>query len=196
MKYYIKNAVLPFIYLFFMAVTALGILTIGDHLLWLKILLCILNLGLYEVIVCAYSFKMGQDALKVRSANDLERKQIILTGEARPLKLQEEYKPYKGFVIGLFACVPLLLLLAAHTVVILCGGGNAVGAIGSSLYLVVYEFFLLGMDTTAYTVYYALFSVPVIAGAMGVSYIMGAKKIELQHKKIEENQKRIYGDKF
>ncbi len=197
MKYYIKNAVLPFIYLFFMAITALGILSIGDNLLWLKVILCILNLGLYEVIACAYAFKLGQDALKVRSANDLERKQIIMTGEPRPLKLAEEYKTYKGFIIGLMTCAPLIILLAVHTVIILCGGGNGAGVASSIIYLVVYSFFRLGTSAavTAYTFYFALFALPVIIVPMGVSYYLGGRKIEMQHKKIEEQKCRIYGDK-
>lgn len=196
MKYYIKNALIPFVYLFFMAITALGILSIGDHLLWLKIILAILNLALYEVIVCAFSFKQGQDAVKVRNANDLERRQIVLTGEDRPLKLSEEYKPYKGFLIGLTVCAPLIILMLIHTVVILCGGGMGFGVAGSLLYLVVYIFFRLGATTVAteYIVFAALAAIPVIVLSTGIAYMLGGRKVELQYKKIEENQRRIYGD--
>ena len=74
MWYYVKQALLPFIYLFFNAITAFGIICIqGADLTWLRILLLILNIGLYCVIVCAASYKDGQEALKVRIANDLER---------------------------------------------------------------------------------------------------------------------------
>ena len=80
--YYIKQAIIPFMYLFFMALTALGIAMITDaNLVWLKVVLALLNLGLYGVIVCATSYKDGQTALKVRIANDLERVQIIKTRE-------------------------------------------------------------------------------------------------------------------
>lgn len=195
MKYYLKNAVIPFVYLFFMMISALGILMIGDHLMWLKIVLAILNLALYEVIVCAFVFKQGEDAVKVRNANDLERKQIVLTGEPRPLKLAEEYKPFKGFIVGLVTCAPLLILMIVHTVIILCGGGNGAGVVGSIIYLVVYVFFKLGgMATTAGTVYAALAAVPVIMLSTGISYILGGKKIELQYKRIEESKRSIYGD--
>lgn len=197
MKYYIKNAVLPFVYLFFMAITAFGILTIGDNLLWLKYVLLVLNLGLYVFIVCAYGYKMGQDALKTRNANDLERKQIILTGELRPLKLDEEYKPYKGALIGATACAPLIILLLLHTVLGLCGVGNGAGIIASLVYLCFFAFFRASgsvAQATFGTYYITLIAVPVIVAAMGISYFLGARKIELQYKKIKENQRRIYGE--
>ncbi len=194
MKYYLKNAILPFIYLFFMAITAFGILMIKD-LVWLKVILCILNLSLYCVIVFVYAFKLGQDGIKVRTANDLERRNIVLTGEARPLKLSEEYKPYKGFIIGLMTCAPLLLLLVAHTIMFLCGGGNIFGVISSFIYLMVYAFFRLGeTPVTPYVFYWTLFAVLIITVVVGVAYILGARKIELQQEKIKENQRRIYGE--
>ena len=133
MWYYVKQALLPFIYLFFNAITAFGIICIqGADLTWLRILLLILNIGLYCVIVCAASYKDGQEALKVRIANDLERVQIVKTGESLPLKLKEEYKPWKGFLFGLIACAPLVILLLIHTIVVASSGSVAVGGIAVS----------------------------------------------------------------
>ena len=182
MKYYIKNAVLPFVYLFFMAITAFGILTIADNLLWLKYVLLVLNLGLYLFIVCAYGYKMGQDAMKTRNANDLERKQIVLTGELRPLKLDEEYKPFKGALIVLG----------------LTGVGNGAGIVACVIYLSFFAFFranTAGVAQATFGTYYiSLVALPVIVAAMGVSYYLGAKKIERQYQRIRENQRRIYGE--
>jgi hypothetical protein len=93
--YYIKQAMIPAVYLIFMAMTAMGIAMITDaNLVWLKAVLAVLNLALYGFIVAATSYKDGQTALKVRIANDLERMQIVKTGEDRPLKLREEYKAW------------------------------------------------------------------------------------------------------
>lgn len=198
MKYYIKNAVLPFVYLFFMAITAFGILTIADNLLWLKYILLTLNLGLYLFIVCAYGYKMGQDAMKTRNANDLERKQIVLTGELRPLKLDEEYKPFKGAVIGLTACAPLIIALLLHTVLGLCGVGNGAGIAACIIYLCFFAFFranTAGVAQATFGTYYiSLVAIPFIVAAMGVFYYLGAKKIERQYQRIRENQRRIYGE--
>ena len=44
------------------------------------------------------------------------------------------------------------------------------------------------------TYYISLVALPVIVAAMGVSYYLGAKKIERQYQRIRENQRRIYGE--
>ena len=116
--HYVKSAMVPFLYLIFMAFIAMGIVMINDNLLYLKIILSVLNISFYAYIVAMVFYKDGETALKTRLANDLERVQIVKTGEDRPLKLIEEYKPWKGFVIGGVACAPLVILLLIHTILI------------------------------------------------------------------------------
>ncbi len=196
-KYYVKNAVLPFVYLFFMAITAFGILAIQNaNLIWLQYVLLVLNLGLYLFIVAAYAYKLGQDALKTRNANDLERKQMVLTGELRPLKLNEEYKPHKGFMIGFTACVPLIVLMLVHTIMIICGAGNGFGVAASIVYLAFYAFFRVGgaESPSPATFYFTLVALPAIMLTCGIAYYLGARKIKMQYDKIQENQRRIYGE--
>lgn len=201
MWYYVKQGLLPFIYLFFTAITAFGILCI-EGLVWLKVVLLLLNIGLYVFIVSAASFKDGQEALKVRIANDLERMQIVRTGESLPLKLKEEYKPWKGFFHGFIACIPLVVLLIVHTIVMLTGGGNGAGAIAGFIYMMVFAFSRVNINTGATaatpinpTIYYwSLLAIPVIVLATGIAYILGGKKIELQQQRIREKQRSIYGE--
>ena len=194
MGFYVKKAVFPFVYLFFMAITAFGILCIKE-LLWLKILLSALNLGLYLFIVCSVFYKEGQEAVKVRHANDLERREMIRTGTVRPLKLHEEYKPWKGYVIGLITCAPLLLCMIIHSVIYVAGGtSRAFGAIAGFVYFVVFVFFnFSGKELTMASYYYTLFAIPVIVLCSGLAYSLGARKIILQHKRIREQQEQIYG---
>lgn len=202
MKYYLKQGVFPFIYQLFMAMIAFGILAISG-LIWLKILLAVLNIALYLFIVAAVAFKDGQEALKVQMANDLERREIIRTGEDRPLKLHEEYKPWKGFAFGFISCVPILVLLALHTIVYNATGSYAgLGAIAGVIGLMFFVFFRLdAVSSTAetavvpwYTYYGALIALPVLMLTMGIAYIMGAKKIMRQQEIIREKQRQIYGD--
>ncbi len=202
MWYYIKQSFLPFVYLFFMAMTAMAILTIGNNLVWLKVLLSLLNLGLYLLIISAASYKDGQTALKERVANDLERLQIIRTGEDRPLKLKEEYKWWKGFLYGFISCIPLLLLLIVHTILVLIDPAlNGAGVVASIIYLTFFAFFRLNVTgsstdiTINPTMYYStLIAVPIIMIATGVFYILGARKIQRQQDAIKEKQRQIYGD--
>lgn len=199
MKYYIKQAFIPFIYLVFMAMTAIGILMIGDNLLWLKILLSILNIGLYIYIVGTISYKEGQESIKVRHANDLQRKEIIRTGEDLPIKIHEEYKWWKGLVFGFIVAIPLIILMILHTVFGLTKGYNGLGIISYILYLVICDFLCLKQgaiyNTTFGGYYLSLIFVPFIIAVIGLSYYLGARKAMLQEKSINESQRRIYGDK-
>ncbi|MBP5466346.1 MAG: hypothetical protein J6Y43_02130 [Clostridia bacterium] len=207
MKYYLKQGVFPFIYLLMMAMIAFGIISISG-LLWLKIILAILNIALYGVVVSAVSYKEGQESVKVRHANDLERMQIIKTGENRPLKIHEEYKPWKGFIFGFTACVPLIVLLGLHTVLYLSTGEyRGLGAIAGLIYLMFFIFFIFGAATSAgeaaagatlpwYTFYGALIALPVIMLMTGISYLIGAKKIIRQYEMINDRQRQIYGDRI
>lgn len=204
MKYYLKQGVFPFVYMLFMAMIAFGILAIND-LIWLKVLLAILNVGLYGFIVAAVSYKEGQEAMKTQYANDLERMEIIRTGENRPLKIHEEYKPWKGFMFGFITCVPLLILLVFHTIVYLSTGSYmGLGAIAGIIYLMFFVFFRLNINVSGaegeavssiswYTYYGALVALPVVMLITGISYILGARKIRRQHEMIEAKQRSIYG---
>lgn len=203
MWYYIKQSFLPFVYLFFVAMSGFGVVSIGDHLLALKILLALLNLAMYLVIVCGAAYKDGQTAYKTMLANDLERIQIIKTGEDRPLKLKEEYKWWKGYLYGFIACVPLLILLLIHTILILINPTlNGAGVIAGLMYLAFFLFFRLktgvGMGDTAViapsTFYFSLIALPIIMLASGIPYVLGAKKIKLQQERIKAKQREIYGE--
>ena len=207
MKYYLKQGVFPFIYLLMMAMIAFGITAISG-LLWLKIILAVLNIALYALAVSAISYKEGQESIKVQHANDLERIEIIRTGENRPLKIHEEYKPWKGFAIGFTVCVPLIVLLGLHTIVYLSTGSyRGLGAIAGLMYFMFFVFFTFGATASAgeaatgaalpwYSFYGALIALPVIMLITGISYILGAKKIMLQQEMIKEKQRSIYGDKL
>ncbi len=205
MKYYIKEAAFAFIYMIFTDITAVCVLFISEELLWVRILLAVLNLVLYAAVVAAASYKEGQTSVKVRAANDLEREIIVKTGEDRPLKLLEEYKPYKGFLIGFITCIPLLILLALHAVFYFAADYKTLGGIGAFLYFTFYVFFSLNRGTSAteitttsntawYNVYGSLIAIPIVMLITGVSYLLGARKIIKQQEMIKEKQKSIYGE--
>ena len=194
MKYFFKRAILPWVYLIFMTVLTLSVHAIDSVIL--KFILVSATLLLYVFIVGAISYKDGQEALKVRLANDIERKTIIETGEDRALN-REEYKPYKGFLIGVIVSIPLFILLLLHTLSIPSAQGatTVFGTITNVLYSIIFNFFrITGEKLTVYTTYYTLLYVPVICLSTGIPYILGAKQIENQQKHIKEIHQQIYGE--
>ena len=190
-------------YLVMFDIIALGILCIGDKMVVLKVLLLVLNLGLYGFILCAVSFKDGQMALKVRMANDLNREQIVKTGKELPLKLNEEYKPWKGFLLGFNICIPLIIMTLIHFILTvgkdptIASTANTSGALAGLLYMVVFAFAQVKstMAIISTTYYIALLAIPFFVVGMGVSYWLGGEKIIRQQEIIKEKHRQIYGDK-
>ena len=58
--HYVKSAMVPFLYLIFMAFIAMGIVMINDNLLYLKIILSVLNISFYAYIVAMVFYKDGE----------------------------------------------------------------------------------------------------------------------------------------
>ena len=201
--YYIKQAFVPLMYLLMFDIIALGILCIGDNLIALKVILLILNLGLYGFIMGAVAFKDGQMALKVRMANDLNREQIVKTGKELPLKLNEEYKPWKGFLMGANICIPLVILMILHVILTagkdptLASTSNTCGAISGLIYIVVFAFAQVKSTTAiiSTTYYITLVAIPFFVAVLGVCYWLGGQKIIRQQEMIKEKHRQIYGDK-
>ena len=199
--YYVKQAFVPIMYLIMFDVIALGILCIGDNLIALKVILLILNLGLYGFILGAVSFKDGQTALKVRMANDLNREQIVKTGKELPLKLNEEYKPWKGFLMGLNVCVPLIILMILHVILTagkdptLASTSNTCGALSGLIYIVFFGFAQVNSAATiiSTTYYVALAAIPYFVVVVGTCYYLGGLKIIRQQELIKEKHRQIYG---
>ncbi len=204
MKYYFKQSFFLIVYNLFMSITAFGIMAIPEHLLWLQMILFALNMGLYILILCMVSFKEGQTALKVRSANDLEREQIVKTGNALPLKLHEEYKPWKGYFIGFLIASPIIICLIIHSILI-AFNTNFVGA--GAVAGIIYMAFcgpiitLFGEGGVWYGAvplfaqyYILLYAVVVISVANGIAYNKGAAKMQRSYDKIKAKQREIYGE--
>ena len=190
MKYLLKQAILPFIYLGCMALTAVGVWSMEEDQFVLKLILLSLNLILYAVVVCVMAYKDGELALKTRNANDAERRIIVQTGEYRELKVAEEYAPWKGFAVGLIVCAPLIICMIIDVILIIAGVDNSiVEIIPTFLYMMVQGIVqLLGGNY-----FFILLSIPYICCCTGIPFILGAKKVERQQELIKQKHEKIYG---
>lgn len=196
MKYIIKLTVFPFVYLILMATVSIGVYALEGAGPFIKTLAAVVCFLLYFFLMGVIMYQEGGKALKVRNANDVERKRIIRTGEDRPLKLDTEYKARNGFLVGLTVCVPMILLLLIHTLLISISGLEATwgGRTAGIIYLFFFVFFSIGTPTiTAFTYYYLLLLIPIMMLGCGIPYVLGAKKVELQEERIEEIHKSIHG---
>jgi predicted permease len=192
MWYYFKKFIFSLAYLVFMGLLPYGIETIESNLA--KIILNGLNILLFMVLMGFFMAKEGEDARKQLKVNDIERRRILQTGELRPIKRAPEFRPWKGFFIGLIACAPLLLTMLIHALIYVFGGTyEMVGVLGVTIYMgffmpyVMIKYGAMLNENLVFTEYFAsLYAVPIIVLLYGIAYILGAKKVERQYAFIEE----------
>jgi len=198
--YYVKQALFGFIYLIFLAISALGIMLIEN--LALVIVLLTLNVALFIFLMFMYFVKEGEHAKEIKRANDLERREIIRTGEDRPLKEREEYKPWKGFFTGALMGAPLLFFLLIYSLVYAFGGSenNVAGAIANFIYTPFFAFIstlLPEGHVMSFGEYFiVLYCIPILSASAGIPYLIGAKKQQKKYDKILDKQKMLYGDDY
>jgi hypothetical protein len=173
-------------YLIMFALIDLGVLCIGDNLIWLKLILCGAVLVAFVIIVGLFIGKEAETAVRVRRGNDLNREHIIKTGKDMPLNLAEEYKPWKGFAMGAMTCIPLLVFMGIQLLVKTPNPElNPGGAISAFLYMVVFSFFRVDsrVDILPADYNYIFLAIPRLILTIGISYIVGAKIAAKKHER-------------
>ena len=196
-QYYYKKANFAFIYLIITLVTGLTGLAFSNDLLILKILLGVMNIGLYGYFVIYYNYKTGEEAMSIRFSNDINRLEIIKTGKDIALKTTEEFKWWKGFFIGLISAIPLIVLWALHFLLVLITGSETTifGAITLFLYVLVIYFFNISGEGLANTSSFYLTSIylPFVVLLSGIGYLLGARKAKTRQAGFDELNEEIYG---
>lgn len=187
LSYFMKEFFVVNMYLIMFALIDLGVLCIGDNLIWLKLILCGAVLVAFIIIVGLFIGKEAETAVKVRRGNDLNREHIIKTGKDLPLNLAEEYKPWKGFAMGAMTCIPLLVFMGIQMLTNTPGvEANPGGAIAAFLYMVVFSFLRVDsrVDILPADYNYIFLAIPLIILTVGISYIIGAKIAMKKHERI------------
>ena len=166
-----KETWVLYVYTILTMITALAISAIDSKLLWLQLILFALNIGLYGMVAYMLVFKTGEEAAKLRHANDIKR----------------------GAIIGLYASAPLLIMLLVQVILDIAGSDSAVvsGIIGFT-----YGAFFLPIrciDVNA-SVYWMLYAVVIIVVITHIAYNMGARKVHKQEEKIKRTNAMIYGN--
>lgn len=196
MWYFTKQTLFLFVYLLFMSFVSFAVSAI--QIFALKIVLLVLSLALYTFIVCASSFKEGQEAVKLLNSNDMQRRRIVETGEYIKLKTAGEYKAWKGFIFGLIVVAPLIICMIVHVILSSATGANGAGAVAGLVYSLFYAPYSIFLSETAlvsnWQYYILLYAIPYMMGACGVPYLLGARKMQLQYDKIQEKHKELYGE--
>lgn len=197
MKYYLKMALMPFIYLLFSAMIGMSIMLLDKDMMMLEYALCFLNMAFYVIIIGYAGFKDGQGELKIRMENDMYRRRIIETGEDYPIRALEEYKPFKGCFIGLLSAIPSIVLVVIHLIMMFTSPtvDNSFGVFAGLMNMVVFSFFMVSGTITAWHYLFTLLYVPFVLLVYGLPYYLGGKQMQKQYDKIDELKAQMGGDK-
>ena len=194
MKYILRLTIAPLIFFIFFIIIAMGVqaLNAGDLI---RIILGVLVFIMLIFCLGGIMIKEGQDAIKTLLANDIQRREIIRTGKDVEINVSKEYRPWKGFIVGLIFCIPLVIFIVLFGV-----NGVQEGALNfGKLAEVVYSpFYVLVGDftkTTSLDVYIgAIFVLVCLPLMLGIPYILGAHIRKNQTRIAEEMHKNIHGD--
>lgn len=160
---------------------------------WVKLSLSFLNIALFATALFLAFFNDGQEAYKTLKRNDKERLAIIETGEDRKIEREKEYHPVKGFIFGLAANIPLVILLIVHLIIHLAGGESIImGQAAGFIYYVLYIPISVLIPTVTYeSFFYLLYAIPLLTVFTGVPYLLGARKVKADDMRIEEIKEKI-----
>lgn len=190
--YYLKNAAIYYVYLILTMITAFAIVAIPEYLLWLKIILSILNMGLFGFIMFVMSMKTGEEAYKLKHTNDIKRRVIMETGDYYEFNTVKEYSKFKGLYIGLYAIAPLILMLFIELILVLCNVKETVMTLIVGFTYGTF-FFPLRMINQNISVFWSLYGAVIIVALSSLGYYFGARKIIRQTEKIKKTNEQIYG---
>ena len=195
MKYYLKQIILPFVYLVCLGFSQLAIDLIGVP--WVEVLVAAIMLFFFSYLMILIFFREGQAALKVRDSNDMLREYMVKTGKPVEIKAAEEYKWYKPIIFGLIISLPLIVVCIIHFFLVLFIGAEADGAaiVGRFIYMIYYEIFLYAYKPlVGWEFFYLLTFIPYICAILCVPYYFGMKKAKRQADEIKEKQRILHGE--
>lgn len=208
MRYYFKKIGLVFLYFVLTAITGImisgttGVTEEGEVVTWtiIKFIMSLVNLSVFILSIVIMFYREGQSAYKQLGINDIIRRRIVETGKDMPMKREEEYHAWKGFVLPLFIFIPMALLLIIHLIVGLSTGyqNTTFGVISSFIYMAFYSpiFTFAAQGTISPTAHFVtLYAIPLTSIITGVSYMLGARKRKKEEQLIEDKNRAIYGDK-
>jgi hypothetical protein len=148
---------------------------------------------MYVVVVRNSYVKTGEEAMRQRNANDMDRRVMLETRVYKEIDKVREYRPIKVwfFVIPLIA--PLVILTIISLFILMFGGNPAgVDLAIKVIYGFVYAFFYGISKGTS--VYFALFSLIFVVGPVFLGYYTGVNRVRAEYAQVERLKKKVDGE--
>lgn len=157
-------------------------------------ILSLANIALYIAVIRNAYYKTGEEAMRYKHVNDDARREMLRTREYTELYKVSEYNYKKYFIFLAPMVLPLIILLLISTGITIFGGNSGnLDAVIKIAYSFVYSFFG-GINPSA-SVYFTLFAIPVMAGAIFLGYFGGVRKVKAEYAQVERLKEMVEGGK-
>ncbi len=196
MKYLLRLIVIPMVYIVCFAFLTSGVASIDALSPLVKSIVGVVCLLLYMFVIGSIMIKEGQDAYGVLLANDAQRRHIVETGIIVDFDESNEYKAWRGFVVGLICCIPLIVMVLMHTIAFPRGDTSRISIICEILYGTFYSIGRTYHHTNESGFYIGaaiiLVALPLITG---IPYMIGAHARRKQQENIRRMNDELHGGK-
>ena len=196
MKYLLRLIIIPMVYVISFAFLTMGLASIEGFPQIVKSIISIILLVLFIIVMSLVMIKEGHDAYGVLLINNAQRRRIVETGVVVDFDQSTEYRPYKGFSVGLICCVPLILMVIAHLIIAPIGLTSRISIICEMVYGLFFSIFrtYLNTDATGFFIISGVILV-VFPLIMGIPYMLGARKRRLYQENVKKLNDELHGVK-
>ncbi len=158
------------------------------------LILTIVSALFFFVGAFALGDKYGRESARKRYSNMSALKNALQNGTEITVDTVGEYRWYKGFLIGLYSCSLMLLMVVIQLMITVCGGTTTALIDAVKVTFVVFTAPQNAMSTSV-SAYYSLLYVVATAVATGLGYMAGKYKVDVERRTVAAIDKEIYGDR-
>ena len=195
--YYIKDILVNYVYI--VVCSLIGVIlcwATTDGLMegYVCSILSVINLALYCVVIAHSYMKTGEEAMRVKHSNDLERRVMLKERYYRELDKVGEYNVGKLLVYVLPVVIPLVLLgVLAGVLAIFSVDTYTIEFILRIAYGFVYSL-VFGIKAGA-SAYWAFFAIIIMIAPIVFGYVKGGNNVLKEYARVERIKQAIDGDR-
>lgn len=177
--YYFKDTMLNYSYILGCDIVGLLLMLVtrSDTIEgYIGAILSAMNMFLYFAVIKNAYMKTGEEAMREKHSNDIERRDMLTTRRYRELDKVREYTPKKILIFLAPIVIPCVLLLSISTIIAIFGGNpEGLNTVITFAYAFVFSFFV-GISKTA-SAYFAWFALAMLVAPLVYGYLSGVKKV-------------------
>ena len=193
--YYLKDSVL--IYTYIIVTGLLGFIVmfmVDENYLpdYVGIILSVVNIVIYALVARNIFLKTGEEAMRAKHSNDIERRHMLETRSYHEINKVTEFSIKKIIVFCIITIVPLAIMLLVQGIIDLSGSdSNGFLLMLKFLYGMVYSAFYCITPTAS--VYFTAVAFIIIPVPMYIGYMQGVNNVKKEYAQAELIKQKING---